>query len=83
MAIAAFTMAAVAEAMDLPDGAIHASQELEFFKMVPVGATIDCRGRVAQNINRGKLNLLAIELEALDQNQEKVLGGQATLIISS
>jgi len=83
MAIAAYTMAAVVESIALPAGAIHASQELEFFKVVPVGATIDCRGRVAQNINRGKLNLLAIELEALDQDHEKVLSGRATLVISS
>ncbi len=83
MAIAAYTMGVVAEAMALPAGTIHASQEVEFFKVVPVGATIDCRGRVAQNINRGQLNLLSIELEALDQDQEKVLSGRATLVISS
>ena len=83
MAIAAYTMAVVVESIALPAGTIHASQELEFLKAVPVGATISCRGRVARNINRGKLNLLAIELEALDQNQEKVLGSQATLVIST
>ena len=83
MAMAAYTMAAVAQAMALPDGTIHASQELEFLKVVSVGATIECRGRIVQNIKRGGLNLLALELEALDENQERVLSGRATLVVSN
>ncbi len=83
MAIAAYTMGVVAQSISLPPGTIHASQELEFLKVVPVGDTIDCRGRVTQNVNRGGLNLLALELEALNQNRERVLSGRATLVVSS
>ena len=83
MAMAAYTITAVAQSFSLPPGSIHASQELEFFKLVPVGTTINCRGRVAQKLNRGKLHLLAIELDAQNQYQEKVLSGQATIIVPS
>ena len=81
MAIAAYTMNAVAKSFALPPGSIHASQELELLKLVPVGTTIDCRGRVAQKVNRGKLNLLVIELEARNQDRERVLSGRATLVV--
>ena len=83
MAIAAYMMTAVSQSLSLPPGSIHVSQELEFFKLVPVGSTINCRGRVAQKLNRGKLHLLAIELDAQNQDQEKVLSGQATIIVPS
>ncbi len=83
MAIAAYTMTAVLQSLSLPPGAIHTAQELEFLKLVPVGATVNCRGRVAQKLNRGKLHLLVIELDALNQDQEKVLSGQATIIVPS
>lgn len=83
MAIAAYTMKAVVGSFALPPGSIHASQELEFLKMVPVGTTIDCRGRVVQKVNRGKLHLLVIEIEALNQDREKVLSGRATLVVQN
>lgn len=60
---------------------MHTAQELEFLKLVPVGATINCRGRVAQKVDRGKLHLLTVELEARNQEQEKVLSGQATIVV--
>ena len=76
MAVAAYTMTAVAQSMALPPGTIHASQELEFLKLVPVGASINCQGRVAQKVDRGRLHMLVIELEALNQQQERVIHGQ-------
>jgi len=83
MAIAAYTMLVMSQSLSLPPGSIHASQELEFLKLVPIGTTIDCRGRVAQKVNRGKLHLLVIELDAVSQEQEKVLTGQATIVVPS
>ena len=81
LAIVARVMTELSKSLELPPGSIHASQELEFFKLVPVGAAITCRSRVAQKLNRGKLRLLAIELDALNQDEEKVLSGKATLIL--
>ena len=81
LAIAAYVMTALSKSLVLPPGSIHASQELEFFKLVPIGTTINCQGRVAQKLNRGKLHLLTIELNALNQDKEKVLSGKATLVL--
>ncbi len=74
-------MTAMTKAVSLPPGTIHASQELEFLKPVPIGATINCSSKVAQKVQRGKLNLLMIQIEALDQGQGKVLSGKATLVL--
>ncbi len=81
LAIAAYVMNALTKSLVLPPGSIHAAQELEFFKMVPIGTTISCQGRVAQKLNRGKLHMLVIELDALNQGGDKVLSGKATLIL--
>ncbi len=81
LAIAAYTMTAAFQSLQLPPGSIHASQDLGFFKPVPIGTTINCHAKVAQKLQRGKLHLLIFELNALNQNGEKVLSGKATLVL--
>jgi hypothetical protein len=82
-AIAAYAMTAMSHSLLLPSGTIHASQELESFKAVPIGSTISCRGRIARKIDRGELHLMLIELDALDLDGETVLSGRATLVLPS
>jgi len=79
LAIAACAMTALSQSFAVPPGSIHASQELEFLKIVPVGATISCGGKIAHRLERGRLNLMSIEINALDQDEEKVLTGKATI----
>jgi len=83
LAITALAIAAMAGSIPLPPGtvAIHASQELEFFKLVPIGATIECHTGVAQKIARGKMSMLILELEVFDQGKEKVQSGKATIAL--
>jgi hypothetical protein len=83
LAIAACAIATMTKSIPLPpDGvAIHASQELEFFKPVPIGATIECHIGVAQKIARGKMSMLALELEVFDEGKEKVQSGRATVAL--
>ena len=83
LAIAACAIAAMANSIPVPPGtvAIHASQELEFFKPVSVGATIECRIGVAQKIGRGKMSMLVLELEIFDEGKEKVQSGKATIAL--
>ena len=81
LAIAAYAMTAMAGSLSLPPGSIHASQELEFFKLVPVGDVIDCQARVARKLTRGKLHMLVLELNVFDQNKEKVQSGKATVML--
>ena len=81
LAIGAYVLTVLAKSLSLPLGSIHAAQEFEFFKLVPIGATISCHGKVAQKLQRGKLNMLVIALEALNEDKEKVLSGKTTLIL--
>ena len=83
LAITACVIAAMSGSFSLPPGtiAIHASQELEFFKLVPIGTTIECHTRVAQKITRGKMSMLILELEIFDQGNEKVQSGKTTIAL--
>jgi len=81
LAIAAYAMAAMAGSLSLPPGSIHASQELEFFKLVPIGAVINCQAKVARKLTRGKLHMLVLELNVFDQSNEKVQSGKATVML--
>ena len=82
LAIAAYTIAAMSGLFLLPPGVIHASQDLEFLKLVPIGTKMECHNRVTQKLDRGKMHLLAIEFNVFDQDREKVLVGKATLVLS-
>ena len=83
LAITACAIAATTKSVPLPPDttAIHASQELEFFKMVPIGTTIECCIGVLQKISRGKMSMLVLELEVFDKDKEKVQSGKATIAL--
>jgi acyl dehydratase len=83
LAVTACAVAAMTRSISMPSGtvAIHASQELEFLKLVPIGATIECHIGVAQKITRGKMALLILELEIFDKAKEKVQSGRATIAV--
>jgi acyl dehydratase len=83
LAVTACAIAAMTGAFSMPSGtiAIHASQELEFFKLVPIGVTIECHTRVAQKITRGKMSMLILDLEVFDKGKEKVQSGRATIAL--
>ena len=81
LAMAAYAMTALSQSFSVPKGAIHAAQELEFLKSVPIGTTISCSGKVVQKVQRGPLYLLVLEINALNQDKEKVLSGKATVAV--
>lgn len=81
LAMAAYAMTALSQSFSVPKGAIHAAQELEFLKSVPIGTTISCSGKVVQKVQRGQLYLLVLEINALNQDKEKVLSGKATVAV--
>ena len=83
LAITACVIATMAGSFSLPPDtvAIHASQELEFFKLVPIGSIIECHTRVTRKITRGKMSMLVLELDILDQSKEKVQSGKATIAL--
>jgi len=79
LSIAACAMTALSQLFTVPPGSIHASQELEFLKPVPIGARVSCGGKIAQKLERGRLNLIVLEISVLDEDGEKVLAGKATI----
>jgi len=81
LAIAAYAMTALSQSFSVPPGSIHASQEFEFLKLVPIGSTISCGGKIVQKVQRGRLHLLVLEINALNQDKEKVLSGKATVAV--
>ena len=85
LAITACVIATMADSFSLPPDtvAIHASQELEFFKLVPIGSTIECHTIVAQKITRGKMSMLILELEIFDQGKEKIQSGKTTIALTT
>lgn len=81
LAIGAYAMTAMGNAISFPPGTIHASQEFKSYRMVPVGTVITCRTRVERNISRGKMNMLVLVMNVFDQDERKVQSGKATLIL--
>lgn len=81
LAIAAYAMTALSQSFSVPPGSIHASQEFEFLKLVPIGSTVSCGGKIVQKVQRGRLHLLVLEINALNQDKEKVLSGKATVAV--
>lgn len=81
LAIGAYAMNVLSQSFSIPPGSIHASQEFEFLKAVPIGTTITSSGKIAQKVERGRLNLVVLEINALNQDKEKVLTGKATVAI--
>lgn len=81
LAIAAYAMTALSQSFSVPPGSIHASQEFEFLKLVPMGSTVSCGGKIVQKVQRGRLYLVVLEINALNQDKEKVLSGKATVAV--
>lgn len=81
LAIAARAMTAMTGVLSLPPGTIHASQDFEFCKLVPIGATVSCQAKVVRKLTRGRMCMLVLELNIFDQSKEKAQSGKATIIL--
>jgi hypothetical protein len=81
LAMAAYAMAEMSRYLSLPPGSIHASQELEFLKLVPIGAIVECQAKVVKKLTRGTLRMLVLGIDVLDQGKQKVQSGKATVIL--
>ena len=81
LAIAACAMTALSESFSVPPGSIHAAQDLEFCRSVPLDERVSCSGKIASRLERGRLNLISIEINAVDQKGNIVLTGKATIAV--
>ena len=65
LAVAAFALGALLESVGLPPGTLHANESLQAHAVVPEGATIECRARVAQRSQRGGWVVTVLESDLL------------------
>lgn len=81
MAIAALALSAVINALQIPGGTIHASQELGFGVSVPVGETLECTATLAQNSVRRDWRFLVVTMEAVSANGGVAMEGKSTIML--
>ncbi|UCB43758.1 MAG: MaoC family dehydratase [Dehalococcoidales bacterium] len=81
MAVAALAMASMAEAISLPPGTIHVSQEFQFLGTVSINESLTSYARVNRKIERGKFHMLTIEINVTNQNNAKVITGETSFIL--
>ena len=79
--LAACANTALCQSLATPPGTIHASQDFEFLDTVAIGDTVRCHGIVSQRLERGRLNLIVLEISIVNRDGEKVLTGKATLTL--
>jgi len=81
MAVTAFAMSSLSQAITMPSGTIHVSQELEFLKVVEVGDSITCHSKITRKVERGGLRLMNVDISVANQNQETVLTGRVGFVL--
>jgi len=81
LAVAARAIASLGELIALPPGTIHASQEFEFYRLVPVGARVTCVARVARKLSRGAMRMLTLEMNISDESGAPVQKGRSTIVL--
>ena len=81
LAVAALALRAILEQVGLPPGALHASQEVEFRRPVPAGASLRSRARVAQRSEMRGAVVSVIEFEVEEEGSPgPAVIGRATVI---
>ena len=81
MAIGALALSAVINALRIPGGTIHAGQELDFGRALPIGAELICTATVAQNSVRREWRFLVVSLTAADDDGNAVMQGKSTIML--
>ena len=81
MMVAAFGLRCVLADLEIPDGALHAGQELEFMRAVHVGDALTYSARIGQNSVRGDWRFMAIDLIAHDLGERIVMSGKTTIMM--
>jgi acyl dehydratase len=81
MAVAAFALRALMEAIALPAGAVHASQEFQFLRPTLVGEKITASVWLAQRSQRSDWLVVAVGVEAKGEGEDPVLRGRVNALI--
>ncbi len=80
MALAAMVMAAAMRAVELPPGAVHSAQEVEFVHPVAQGADLACSATVVSNSVRHGTRFIVVEMRGVDGGGP-ALSARMTIVI--
>ncbi len=81
MAVAALALKALINAISMPPGTIHVSQEFEFLAAVSTQDTMTSHATVSRIQQRGKLHLINVDISVLNQENQPVLAGKTGFIL--
>lgn len=81
LAVAALAMASLSKFVEMPDGSIHTQQDVSFHGPVRVGDRITCRSWVSHKRERGRFNLMAVDLSVTDAAGGEVLRGKTSFVL--
>ena len=81
LAVSALALISLTESISLPPGSIHASQEFNFLKPVPIGTKLSCKTIVARKTARSSMNMLVLEMNVFDTDGEKEQSGKTKIIL--
>ncbi|MDE2816672.1 MAG: MaoC family dehydratase [Chloroflexota bacterium] len=80
LAIAAWVLAGLIEAIGLPPGSVHATQEFTFMDAAPLGSTLDAEAEVVQATSRAGMDVIVVEIKAVHEGRP-VLSGRSMLLM--
>jgi acyl dehydratase len=82
LAVAALALRAILEQVELPAGALHTGQEVEFRRPVPVGSLLRPRARVAQRSEMRGAVISVVEFDvAAEGSPDPAVVGRATVMM--
>ena len=83
MAVAALAMGAISDSISFPDGAVHVSQQMEFYGQVKVSESVICTSKVLARRKRGPFNMLTLGIGIEGNDGSIVYSGKTTVLLPS
>ncbi len=80
LAIAAWVLAGLIEAIGLPPGSVHATQEFSFMDTAAIGSTLNAEAEVVQAAVRAGMDVIVVEIRAAHAGRP-VLTGRSMLMM--
>ena len=81
MAVAALALKSLINAISMPPGTIHVSQEFEFIDTVSTQDFLTGHATVSRIQERGKLHLINVDVNVSNQKNRPVLAGKTGFIL--
>ena len=81
MAVAALALKSLINAISMPPGTIHVSQEFEFIDTVSTQDVLTGHATVSRIQERGKLHLMTVDISVVNQKNRPVLAGKTGFIL--